>query len=116
MGITIKDGVTTFFAILIGILTYFQIHGFQLPFFSNVRFTSLLVICIGMLMCLFESKSVYSEPTSDPLLLVVTVLGCVALVVGIMGIISGKIVLLEILAGIILFLWLLSTVRHILSR
>jgi hypothetical protein len=116
IGLSIKDLITTVLVFVVGWISYFQIKGNPLPYLSNIRLASLVVLILGFVICTVGAgNNIWPVKTSNPFLVISAALGFIALIVGVVGIISGNKLVFEVLAGIIILNWLIATFRHLLG-
>ncbi len=112
MSLTIKDFFTTFLAGATFGIYYAMSKGIDLPLITGTRGAILLMGIIGIAMCALSGGA---NNTSNPLVLLASILGITALVLIIYGLISGAKIALLLLMVVILSLWMISTFRHMIT-
>ena len=88
--------------------------GANLPIISNVRWVILAIGILGVFMCALGSDADDAKQFSNPMILLLSVLGAASLLLVIVGLITGSSLMLNLLFGTLVVLWLGTTARHVM--
>jgi hypothetical protein len=111
MKLTWKDGISTLLAAAAVLIGLAVTNGWGWPLLGDYRAGTVALAIVGFGMCA-TGTAVGKASWTDPLVLIATLLGVVALVLIVGGLIYATAALFVALAADIVALWFVATLRH----
>lgn len=114
MRLTWKDATSTLLAVAAVLIALAVVNAWGWPLLGDFRAGTVALAVMGFAMCV-SGTSMAKARWSDPLVVVATLLGVVALALMVGGLIYATQPLFVALAVDIVALWFVSTVRHLVE-
>jgi uncharacterized membrane protein len=112
-----KDVIATILAVLVAFVLYAKLKGMSLPMLGSYRTAAIVLLILGIALCAVGSKLAPGQsPWSNPVTMIVAILGIVSLVAGISAIAANSRMAFIGFAGITLLMWLITTARHVFAK
>jgi hypothetical protein len=117
MSLSIKDAISTILAAAAAGILYVQMQNLSTPLLSSNRLAALALLIIGAVTCAVGNQApnqAFSK--SNPTLMIISILAVLSLVAAAWALITGSQIMVVALAVIILVMWLVTTLRHSLTK